>query len=124
MKEKRRVKTAHIPHVDNDEDELDELDIVYPNYPLKRTYVVSGPLHINQTDDGRVIPGRFFRTIREAEEWVVSTYGDYYERIRDAEKFGRWAFRVKKGSYRSDEQRIGDVMAESVSGRATKFRVV
>ena len=122
-----RVRTVHVPTVDMSDYELEELYIEYPNHPLGdgrdlETYVISGPLGKFFSDEV-IPPGRYFLHIEEAVEWVEQTYGEYYERIRETEKYGKWAFRVKKGSYKQRDG-IREVVEQSQQGRAIKFRVV
>lgn len=75
------------PTVDMTDADLEDMDIMYDDTP-PGTFVVSGPLV------GGPGKGRRFDDIIDAEEWVNTTYGRHYGRVRDAEEFGRWAFRV------------------------------
>lgn len=77
--------------------QFDDLDndpnaapICYPDYDVKDTFVVSGPLGRNVQGHTR---GRHFANYKQAREWAVTKYGRICEEYRIT---GKWCFRVPK----------------------------
>jgi hypothetical protein len=115
----RNYKDVHPPTIYEPDETLENRNIHYPDYLSSETFVISGPLGVEPKP---WIRGRQFDNAAEAEEWVLYTYGEYYEHIKSAMP-DRWAYRVKVGSHR--EQRLGvrGAMEEAVSSGTGKFRV-
>lgn len=83
-------QTTLPPSMDDDPLDLLHRTILYPDWDPATTFVISGPLPHGGG------PGRSFKSAGHAERWVNEKYGGYLQHIKDAEKGGRWAFRVKK----------------------------
>ena len=100
--------TERAPTVDDSPAELIRRVVLYPVHKSGETFVLSGPL--GSQGGG---PGRHFAKIEQAERHVIRLYGRYVERIREAEKGGRWAFRVLRADTPSERAK----RAEAVNWR-------
>lgn len=86
------IETSLVPSMDDDPADLILRTILYPDWDEKETVVISGPLGMNRLKD----TGRRFKTAAAAEKWVNEFHGGYLQYIKEAEKGGRWAFRIKR----------------------------
>lgn len=113
------AKSNHPPRYTDMDCYVEVVKYEYPNYNVADTFVISGPLG---GENKPWIKGRHFHNWKEAEAYVIKTYGGYYERIRGAEP-DRWCFRVGKSDHILQREGFAGVLQDTEDGRRKVYRV-
>ncbi len=84
------IPEAPVPTVDDTDRAIASRTLVYPDWIPSQTFVVSGPLPHGSG------PGTPMPDVLTASIHVLRIHKKILERVKGAEKGGRWAFRVMK----------------------------
>lgn len=83
------VPDAPLPTLDDTDRAIANRTIIYPDWKKEDTFICSGPIEGQGAG-----PGTPQESVLAAAVHVLRIHGHIIERIKSAEKGGRWAFRV------------------------------